>query len=127
MVNKVAVVVGLEGGDALVHGLGTGGGVGWQEDELDGLEGAVDAGIGYAVVQDEGHLPLLFGEDLVLIEEVARHPGLFVGLKLHYQLMDHDHLLAEGVQVTAVVDDQLQLVGARSSSLKTIDWLGCSL
>ena len=87
--SKVAVVVGLEGGnDALVYGMGDGGGVGWQEDELDGLNSAVDVGMGSAVVQDEGHLALLSGEDPVLLvkpvaEEVASHPGLLVGMKLH--------------------------------------------
>ena len=88
--------------------MGDGGGVGWQEDELDGLEGAVDDGI--AVVQDEDLLPLQSVEDLVLLvkpgaEEVASHPGLLVGVKLHWRLMDFDHLLAENVRLPAVVDD----------------------
>ena len=85
MLNKVVVVVELEGGDnAMVHGLGDGGGVGWQEHKLGGLEVAVDIGMGSAAVQDEGHLSLLSGEDSVLLvkpcaeEEVTRHPGLRV-------------------------------------------------
>ena len=66
------------GDDALVHELDDGGGVGWQQDELDGLKGAAGIGMGSAVVQDKGHFPVLSGENHVLlvkpsIEDVARH------------------------------------------------------
>ena len=102
----------------MIHGLDDGGGVGWQEEEDDGLEGALDFGMGSAIFQDEGLLLLLSGEDLVLlvrtgIEEDASHPGLLVGVKLHWQLMDVDPLLAEGVQLPGGGDDQgLQLAVA---------------
>ena len=119
MLTKVAVVVVLEGdNDALVHGLGDGRGVWWQEDRFDGLEGAVDARMGSAIVQDEGHLPLLSCDVAVLFvkpgaEEVTNHPGLLVGVALYWQLMDVDPLLAEDVWLPAAVGDQgLQLVGA---------------
>ena len=119
MLYDIAVIVGLEGGkDALVHWLSDEGGVGWQENQIDGLEGAADVGMGSAVVQDEGHLPLLSGEDPALLvkpgaEEVASHPGLLAGVELHWQLMDIDPLLANGVWLLVMVDDQgLQLVGA---------------
>ena len=76
------LVVVLEGGnDALVHGLGEGGDVGRQQNEIDGLKDATDVGMVSAVVQEEGHLPLLPGEDLVQLvqpgaEDVASHRGL---------------------------------------------------
>ena len=46
-------------------------------------------GLGSAVVQVEGHLPLLPGEDHVLlvkpvVEEVASHPGILVGVEHHW-------------------------------------------
>ena len=68
MLYKVAVVVGLEGGDdALVHDLGDGSSIVWQEEKLYGLEGAIDVGMSSAIVQDEGHIPLLPGESPVLL------------------------------------------------------------
>ena len=117
MLYEVATVVGLEGlNDALVHGLGNGGGVRWKKEELDGLQLAVDIGMDSAVVQDKGHLPLLLVEDPVLLvkpvaKEVASDPGLLVCMELHWQLMDVDPLLAEDLWLPVVVDDQgLQLV-----------------
>ena len=73
--------------------------------------------MGSAVVQDEGHLPVLSGEDPVLLvkpgaEEIASHSGLLFGMELHWQLMDVDSRLAEDVWLPAVVDQGLQLVGA---------------
>ena len=51
MLYEVLAEGGLEGGDdALVHGLGDIDGVGWQENKLDGHVGAVDVGMGSAVV-----------------------------------------------------------------------------
>ena len=49
------------------------------------FEGAIDVGMGSAVVQDKGHLTFLYNEDSVLLvkpgtEEVASHPGLLVGV-----------------------------------------------
>ena len=57
--------------------------------QLAGLQGAVDVGMCSAVVQDEGHHPLLLCEDLVLLvksgaEEVASHPGLPFGVERHW-------------------------------------------
>ena len=86
MLYEIVAEVGLEGGDdALVHGLGDRDGVGWQENKLDGHKGAVDFGMGSAVVKDESYLPLLPGENPVLLvklgaEEVASHSGLLVCL-----------------------------------------------
>ena len=58
--------------------------------------------ISSAVVQDEDHLPVLSGEDPVLLmnpgaKNFASRPGLRLGMKLHWQLMDVDPLLAEDV------------------------------
>ena len=91
----------------MIHGLGDGCGVGWQENDLDGLEGAVDVGIGSGVIEDEGDLPLHLAKDPVLLvkpgaEDIASHPGSPVCMEVHWQLMHVDPHLAEDVWFPAV-------------------------
>ena len=58
--------------------------------------------MGSGVVQDEDEDPVQHVNPGA--EEVVSHSGILVGVKLHWQLMDVDLLLAEDVRISVVAD-----------------------